>query len=222
MFKCDFCEAQFITQDTFEAHSCRQRERMQELSTSTGVLAYKHYSLWFKKRKLLIPNKESFVVSRYYKTFFSFTKFTKKMGVPDVDLYIGFMARENILPQHWSNPDIYNYFLDYFDNECKVTTHLRITIKTMERLASILECKLDEVFDNLDVDDCIKLIQSRNFSPWVLLLSSKFKTFISDNATNEQLKLIEEVMKVNRWKTIMEKNRDKIKTTKQYIHEFNL
>jgi hypothetical protein len=132
------------------------------------------------------------------------------------------MVRETIVPQHWYNPDIYDFFIDYFDNECSPNTHARITLTTLDKLATICECELGEVFDNLTPEDAIKLIQSRNLSPWIILLSLKFKTFLMNDVSTTQRALIENVIRMNRWKRIMEQKRNFIPEIKEYIRQVGL
>lgn len=222
MFECDYCSTKFVTDKEFNKHTCREQDRLKELTTPKGITAFKYYTLWFSKRELLKPAKDSFISSRFYNVFLKFNKFVKSMGIPDIELYIQFMCRENILPAHWANADIYEYFMEYFDNECPIKKHIVITAKTLDKLTDILECEMSEVFTNMHASDMANLIQSRNLSPWVLLLSPKFREYLINDVTHEQRKLIESVIKVNRWKAIIESNRKSIPETKKIIKELGL
>ena len=92
----------------------------------------------------------------------------------------------------------------------------------MERIAKSLECPMGEIFTHLQVSDVIKLIQSRNLSPWVLLLSKKFKAFYKTTPTTEERRLLEDVIKLGRWQLIMETKKQLIPETKKYLDQLDL
>lgn len=222
MFECQYCKAKFLTEENYSKHKCDQETRMGELDTRRGMSAFMYYRQWFEKRNLPLPSKETFIVSKYYKTFFKFAEFAQSMGIPDVGLYIRLMSSEAILPVHWYNTDIYNFFLDQFDTEFSPTIHTRITLGSMERISKVLECPMSEIFAHLRVSDVIKLVQSRNLSPWVLLLSKKFKTFYQTVPTSEERTLLENVINLGRWKIIMDTKKHLIPETKKYLNQLNL
>jgi hypothetical protein len=195
---------------------------MKELDTKRGMSAFKYYRAWFKARRLRIPNKDTFVVSKMYNTFFKFAVFAKDMGIPDTTLYIKFMVKNTVMPAHWYNSDIYNYFMDSFDKDYDPMTHVRITFTSIERISKALDCKMGDVFSHLHPSDVIKLIQSRNLSPWVLLLSKKFAAFLKNDVNAEERKLIEDVIKLNRWETILENQRSRIPEIKKYVAQLDL
>jgi hypothetical protein len=185
-------------------------------------MAYKNYQTWFKKRNLPNPSQEIFIGSKYYKVFYTFTDYALKMGIPDVSLYIELMAKDSILPQHWYNDDIYSYFINQFDKENDAKVHLRITLTTMERLSSAFGCKISEVYSHLKPQDLIKLIQSRNLSPWALLLSKKFHEYVRNETNYEEQKLIESVINLDKWQLILDVNKGSINEVKNYLSQLDL
>lgn len=222
MYECEFCEAKFISDEGIREHTCRQKERMQQLNTPLGRVAYSYYKLWFKYRKYLIPAKESFIVSKSYNPFLKFVKYAKKMGIPNVPLYIKFMSQEGILPQHWYNDDIYEYFIDYLDKECSHVEHLKITLKSFDRISEALDCDIGEIFDYMRPIDVINLIETRNLSPLVLFFSVKFRNFVKYVASDVEKHLIDQAMNVNRWKPIIESNADGMKFIKDTLVKVEL
>jgi len=222
MFECQYCETKFLTEEKFQKHTCRQRDRMIELDSFPGTAAFTYYVLWFKKRNLREPSKDTFVVSKYYSAFFKFVKFVREMGIPDVNLYIKLMSQESIQPSHWYNDDIYNFFINYLDNECSPNTHIKITLLTLDKLANHFDCEINEVFDHLRASDTINLVQTRNLSPWVLLLSKKFKQYLQKEVNAEESKLIENAIHINKWKLIMESKRNFIPKTREYLTQLDI
>jgi hypothetical protein len=222
MFECEYCKTPFLTEVNYNKHKCDQETRMGELDTRRGISAFRYYRLWFEKRKLLQPKKETFIVSKYYNTFFKFAEFAKDMGIPDVDLYIELMSLDAILPAHWYNKDIYAYFIEKFDTEYSPTVHTRVTLGSMERIAKALDCPMSEIFTHLKPSDVIKLTQSRNLSPWVLLLSKQFKVFYQTQVNTEERQLLMDVIKLGRWKLIMETKKHLIPETKAILDQLDL
>lgn len=223
MFECDYCETKFLTEKQYGKHKCREQERMEALKTPDGKLAYEYYVTWFKKKKLPTkrPSRTTFISSQFYNPFLSFTEFVKKMGIPDTDMYIGLMAERNVLPQHWYHPDIYDVFIDHLDNDVSMKVHTRITLTSLDKIAIAFECKIGEVFSLLKAGDLVNLIKSRNISPWVLLLSPKFKTFIS-TCNSYESSLIQEAINIKRWKLVMSKNRHLTSETKSLLAQLDL
>lgn len=222
MFECEYCGTQFLTEEKRSKHKCRESIRFDQLETTTGMQAFRCYQIWFKARGFRPPQKRAFVSSPLYNAFFRYVKFRKKMGIPDDKIYIGIMADENILPQHWYNDDIYRYAIKKFDSEFDPKVHTRITLVTLDRLAKRFDCKISEVFDHLRPSDTIKLIQSRNFSPWVLLLSPRFKEYLQNETTKEERMMISTAMNIKHWKLMFQTKKSKVSMTKEYIQQLNL
>ena len=221
MFECQYCDTGFLTEVQFNKHNCREKERMMVLETPSGITAYGYYKTWFQKKKMNIPTKNTFISSRHYNPFFTFAKFVKQMGIPDTKIYIEFMVERGVMPQHWYHSAIYGVFIDHFDNTCPMTTHTRITLFTMDRLATTFECEIGDVIFKLKAGDLAKLIQSRNLSPWVLLLSEKFRIMLTSIPVSER-DYIESVINLNRWKLIVERNRNHRAETKSYLDQLDL
>lgn len=222
MFECEYCGTQFVKSENFEKHTCREQTRLEELRTPKGMKAYRLYKKWFTIRKLMVPEESSFIASKYYNVFFTFSKFVRDMGIPDVDLYIKFMAEENILPSHWYNSEIYEYFMNYFDDGVSPIIHAKITLKSMEKLATVLECDMKDVFKNIRTGDIVNLIQSRNLSPWCLLLSKEFKKYLINEISSGERQLIEDVMSINKWKIIFERKRNYIPKVLKIVNQVSL
>lgn len=222
IFECEYCKTKFLTEENYKKHKCDNEIRVSEVNTPRGERVFDYYVLWFKERSLPAPSKEIFIGSKYYNTFFKFHEYATKMHIPDINLYIKLMSKESILPQHWYNDDIYNFFLDHLDNECSYMTHVRITLSSLERLASSLDCKISEVFDKIGGRKIIDFIQSRNFSPWVLLFSNKFKQFLQNSASPEEHTLVEKVIDLDKWRKIIADHEDDASAVKDYLKQLDL
>jgi hypothetical protein len=223
MFECEYCETKFLTEKQYGKHKCREQERMMNLETPDGDAAYEYYATWFKKKRLPTkrPTKRTFIGSQFYTPFLSFTEFVNKMGIPDTDMYIELMVDRGVLPQHWYHADIYDVFIDHLDNDCPMSVHTRVSIVALDKIATGFDCELSEVYSKLMLGDFINLIQSMNVSPWILLLSPRFKKFLSTCSSHERLS-IEEVINVARWKLVMKQNRTLIPETKAFIDQLDL
>lgn len=222
MFECVYCKTKFITEKNFTQHKCKEKARTEELKTPRGKMAYKHYTTWLRKRGHPAHAIEIFMGSRYYNVFYTFTDYALKMGIPDTTLYIELMAKDAILPQHWYVDDIYTYFINYLDKDCDAKTHLRISLMTLERLSSAFDCKISEVFSHLKPQDVVTLIQSRNLSPWTVLLSDRFKSYLQNETNYEEQKLIESVINLDRWRIIMDIHKNSIAETRNYLKQLEL
>lgn len=222
MFECEYCDTAFLTEEQLGRHTCREGKRFEELKTKDGIQAFRCYRLWFKARNFIPPTQRTFVTSTHYKAIFRFVKFRKKMAIPDNKIYIEIMASNEIMPCHWYNDDIYRYAMKKFDVEYSPQTHARITITTLEKLSKIFKCEIGEVFDHLRPLDTVNLIQTRNLSPWILLLSPRFKRYLETETNEQERGMICHAMNIKRWKSLLKLKKKYIPKSKEYIQQLNL
>lgn len=81
---------------------------------------------------------------------------------------------------------------------------------------------MNEVFEELEPSDMVKLIQSRNISPWVILLSSRFKSVLTNDMIPIEREFVEDAIKLDRWKLIIKRGGKYIPEIRTYINQLDL
>jgi hypothetical protein len=180
-FECKFCNQRYVKEAQFKKHTCDLMERDTFVRTDKrGRFAFTVYKAWIKARGYQKPGRDTFIESRYYISILKFATFYYDTMLPDVEDYIEFMVEGAFLPPMWINTTVYEQYLVAFDDRVKPLKQAEITFKYLDILARSLECEPGEVFDYIYVNELVKLIQCRRFSPWVLLLSKRFHRYMEE------------------------------------------
>ena len=170
-----FCLKNFKTENGMMKHTCKQMERADEIKSPIGQQAYQIYSEWMKLSNYKVPPIESFVESRYYLAFINFAHFCRKVDLVDIKKYIELMIAEDISPTIWRNDALYVKYLEHIDRKTSPTDQAHIMIECMYKLSESLECPVSDVFDKLTGHHIVELIRKRYFTPWLMLVSTRFK-----------------------------------------------
>ena len=108
------------------------------------------------------------------------------------------MVENNYLPQMWYNTTVYEQYLVAFDDRVKPLKQAEITFRYLDILARSLECEPAEVFDYIYVNELVKLIQCRRFSPWVLLVSKRFHRYMEE-CDEDEVPVLETMVNEDIW-----------------------
>lgn len=189
-----------------------------------GISAYKYYIKWLKSsgKSVKYIDKHSFIHSTQYNHFVSFVDFIAEKGIPDPNLYIAFMISKDLPPQHWKRDDALEEFLEFYDCDISPKKHITKSVDTILRLADALECNPSNIFEYLDNNTVLVLVQSRKISPWLLLNSTRFKDYLRNNASAKERNYIQKHINPAKWKKILEKNSELLPDIRLILKELDL
>ena len=221
-YECAFCHATFVVEGKYMKHYCDKQLRVDTMKTITGQNMYSYYSKWMISYHRIVPKHESFLSSKYYMAFSRFNEFVNRVNIPDVDMFITLMREKEICPTIWANDQVYSIYLEHIDRRATPSEQAKITIQTLFKVAEAADCDTSEVFDVLTPNDVIQFLRTRQLSPWLLLLSPKFKHFLVNKTTPEQRIVLEAIIRPHYWKAKFEKNAGDVLTIKKYITALNL
>jgi hypothetical protein len=220
-FICKFCNKKFINEKRYIAHNCEEKKRSEFSATKTGKLALNYYNTWLNLRGRRSVNIETFTTCYYYKSFTKFVTFTKEMGIPNVKKFIELMVERDMPPNLWSHSAVYQNFIEWFDKNTHPLEFAKITANTILDLSKIFDCESREVFSYMLPLELINLIHSRKLSPWILLLSKAFQSYLS-KLPKHQFISIESVIDPERWMDKFSKNSELISDMKKIVRELNI
>lgn len=218
--ECKYCFKKLSTKENLEKHTCRSKERWEYLSTKKGYQAFNDYSYWLNKKKSSVPKKQTFVDSRFFNSFSEFQIFVLDKGIPDKKMYMDFMISNNVSPMLWRMQESYDMFIRFFDESVETDVKCNLTFKLITELASILECKRAEVFGQLLASDVSRLVFERRLTPWVLLSSKEFLSYMHNLNSVENYRLLYSTIDVDIWKIEFKKNPEKVKNILNKVEEF--
>lgn len=221
-YECDFCLKKLTRKSAFEKHNCEKKKRYDLCKTKKGVSAFSDYKYWLQSRGRKVKKLETFINSRYYNSFISFQAFSTEKGIPDKKLYIDYMCKLGIQPEFWKTPEIYEKFISHFDETVSVDDKVKITLKTMNSISIALDRDISEIFDYLYPSEVARLIFERRFSPWVLLLSKKFMSYMHMIDDQSQYIMISSLINSKVWSATFKQHPDDVASVKSIVRELDL
>lgn len=221
-FECKFCHKIFVNEDNFLNHECKQMKRDKELKTIDGQTALIYYQQWMKQMKKLPPPAASFLSSRYFRTFMDFVKFAKSVRLPNPEKFIWFAVQKKFTPIMWSSNDVYTLYLEFLDHKTPPMEQANTSITTLLNYADRHNIDVSNVFDHIEPYEIISFLQTRQLSPWLLLLSKKFKQFLINRTTSEQQMIIESVIRPEYWGAKFAEHKQDIVDIKKCIEALDI
>ena len=179
VWKCNFCGHDFVMETMFMRHSCKEKQRHEELRSPIGQAAFAYYQEWMRLKKLSVPPIETFAESKFYSTFVKFARHVTKVHIPNVKQFIRLMVENgDVHPQLWCRDNIYSMYLKVYDAAVDPTAQFMSSLEELEQLAFELKVDLPDVFPAIGVDTLEDLIKKRKLSHWFLLASTKFRSYL--------------------------------------------
>ena len=176
---CDYCTHDFVSERVFMNHRCRERERLDELKSPTGQAAYIYYAEWMKLNRRSVPPIETFAASSFYSTFIKFAQHVHRVNLPAPLTFIRAMVENGkVQPSLWCRDNVYALYLNGYDNIVHPTTQFLTSLDLITELAKEHEVALPNIFDALGVDKILDLVKRRKISPWFLVASTAFRTYM--------------------------------------------
>lgn len=198
-FTCKACHKVFVLEDRYLQHECKQMKREAELKSPEGQTAWYYYQLWMRAQKRMPPPAQSFLTSKYFRTFISFVQFSKKVELPHVDKFIWLMVTKGFTPVMWTSDEVYTIYLEFCDRKIPPLEQATKTVETLLKYTAVNDMELHEVFDKINIQQIIHLLHVRKISPWLLLFSKSFKNAFVNRATNEQRIILESMIRPSYW-----------------------
>lgn len=199
-FTCKKCHRVFVREKSFLSHVCKQMKREQEAKSVIGQVAFEYYQTWLRLQNRMPPSIDTFISSNYFKTFFKFADFVKQMKLPIPHKFIRFMIDKKYQPTMWTNDEVYVQYMNFLDANADPTDLIKLSVKTLVSYSIDKNIDVSNVFDYMPFNEVLHMIRIRQLSPWLLLMSSKFKEIVTKCST-EQRMILETIIKPDFWNT---------------------
>jgi len=160
-------------------HNCREKMRVEQLRSPIGQSAYAHYCEWMRLQRHSIPPIDTFAESRLYTTFIKFAEYAKKTRLPNPPAFIKLMVENNkVSPALWSRDNTYAMYMKVYDTAVPPQEQFMGTYDELAGLAVDHGVELVGVFEALGAVALAELIGRRKLSPWFLIPSTAFKSYL--------------------------------------------
>lgn len=221
-FPCKYCGKRLVSAENLENHYCENRKKELVLPTKIGRSAFYYYKMWREKMKFTVATQESFLSSRYFKSFINFVEFAKMHMIPDKTGYIDLMISKKIEPSYWSNDYYYNYYKEMFDSLYSPIKQYEMSLDYLMKISTGLDCPVNKVLEKIPPIDLMKLISNKKLSPWLLLFMNSFQDLVKYNLSKEHQILINAVINSDIWKKKILDKADDVIAIKDAVKKLNI
>lgn len=221
-FECEYCKKKFKSSVNHQKHLCEKKKKYMLLESKYGKTAYICYENWRKLKGFYAPTKDTFVTSKYFKSFINFVDFCNKKSIPEKNGFINAMVIKDIPPSLWANDMYYDFYISNFDIIYTPLRQVEISLENLYKLSSILECPLDKIFEKVGVIDLLKLIVVKKLSPWLLLFMKSFQHHIAFCVTEEERDLIDTIIVATEWQEKFQNDQKSVEKIKVLMTSLNI
>lgn len=221
-FTCKYCHKVFVQEAKFLAHQCKQMKREEELKTPNGQAAWHYYSLWLRQMKRMPPPAQSFLASKFFRTFNNFVEFSKKVSLPKPEKFIWLMVQKDYPPTMWMSDEVYVMYLEFIDRRLSPIEQAKISVETLFKVADKHEIEINDVFTVLKGHDLLHMLRTRQLSPWLLLNSRAFKKLYVNDLTTEQRILMDQLIRPEYWGDKFEEHMESVVKIRQLTAEMGI
>lgn len=216
--KCEFCEREFVRENTLVKHICESKRRWQDKDKRGNQLGFQAWIQFYskhtsKKKKEYVD----FVKSSYYSAFVKFGNYCLEAQVMNVPRYVDYLLKEKISIDLWNLDSNYTKFIiDY----CKVEDPLDAiarSIETTVQLASIENIKTKDVFRYGNANRICFEITKGKISPWILYQSESGLSFLEKLDATQQ-KMILDYINPEQWALKFHRQKNIIPEVKELLH----
>jgi len=197
-YVCDKCHKVYVREKAYMSHECKQMKRELELKSPQGQTAWNYYQLWMRQKNRIPPSASAFLTSNYYRTFINFVQFSIKVKLPMPEKFIWFMVKRDFPPTMWINDEVYVQYINFIDNDVDPIVQVTLSMNTILKYADNQHIDVSDIFTVMPANELLYLIRVRQISPWLLLLSKKFKQMVSD-LSHEQQAILETLIRPEYW-----------------------
>lgn len=209
-WKCDYCGKVLANETYFMKHTCKEKQRSEELATPIGMAAYMFYCDWMKAYKRKPPSRDTFGTSRYYTTFIEFAKHVKKLNLANPGKFVEIMCNKDISPTLWRRDQCYSMYLEWMDKKQDPLDQVQSSIETLLDISENENIQLSDIFVFLGVKQLSELIRLRKLSPWFLFCSKKFSEYLKSLSREESHEL-SAIINPSYWSSKLQDNKTLVK-----------
>jgi hypothetical protein len=216
-FHCEFCERDFVRENTLLKHICENKRRWQDKDKRGNQIGFQAWIQFYTKHSSRKKKEYTdFIKNSYYSAFIKFGNYCLEAQVMNVPRYIDWLLKEKISIDQWNRDSNYTKFIiDYCKNEDPLDAIAR-SIETTVALAEQDRIQTKDVLRYGNRNKICFEITKGKISPWMLYHSESGIEFISKLDTTQE-KMILDYINPEQWAIKFKKHKNIIPEVKELL-----
>jgi hypothetical protein len=216
-FSCEFCEREFIRENTMLKHLCETKRRWQDREKHGNRVGFNSWIQFYNKNSTKKKREYmDFAKSAYYTAFVKFGNYCVETQVINVSRYVDWLLKNQISIDTWNRDSHYTKFIiDYLRSEDPLDAIAR-SIETTIALAQQSKILTKDVLRYGNRNSICYEITKGMISPWMLYHSESGLQFIEKLDATQQ-KMILDYINPEQWAIKFNKNKNIISQVKELL-----
>lgn len=216
-FSCEFCERDFIRENTMLKHLCETKRRWQDREKHGNRVGFNSWIQFYNKNSTKKKREYmDFAKSAYYTAFVKFGNYCVDTQVINVSRYVDWLLKNQISIDTWNRDSHYTKFIiDYLRSEDPLDAIAR-SIETTIALAQQSKILTKDVLRYGNRNSICYEITKGMISPWMLYHSESGLQFIEKLDATQQ-KMILDYINPEQWAIKFNKNKNIISQVKELL-----
>lgn len=220
---CKWCEKTFASERTLAAHMCVKKRRWADKDLTHIRLGFRVFQMFYELNTTASKPKtiEDFIRSQYYE---GFTKFGRSCLVNEYlkpEQFAEWLIKNGKKLADWSKDKLYDeYLLEYVKKEPGMKA-LERSIIYLNSWSEETDNNWNEYFTKVTAPRAVHDLRSAKISPWLLYLSETGDQLL-EKFSDEQVKMIQQIIDATFWMKVFAQNKEEVKEIKNTCKVANL
>lgn len=212
---CKWCEKGFRSERTLSAHMCPRKRRWADKDMTHVRLGYRVFQMFYELNTAVSKPKsiEDFIRSQYYEGFTKFGRSCIRNEYLEPEKFAEWLIKNGKKLADWTKDKLYDEFLLQY---VKKETGLRALERNVLYLTEWAEdnnTDWTEYFKVVSTPRAVHDVRSAKISPWMLYLSETGDQLLT-RFSDEQVKMIQDIIDANFWMKVFAKNPEQVQAVK--------
>lgn len=196
-------------------------QRNDEMDSVVGKAALMYYQEWMRmKGRNAARDEETFKSSKFYTAFINFAEWARKVRLLRPSDFIRKMVNKDFSPNYWTRDEIYMLYLEELD-KLPPMDQVEMSLKTLGAICENIDAEMSEVFSLMSGMDIIQLLRSRRLSPWLCLMSKRFRVAFVMLPKEQQI-IIETIIRADVWAEKLENHQEEAAKIRKLVAQNGL
>lgn len=202
MFKCKYCNKDFVKETTLASHVCEKKRRFMAKDDKQNRIAYQSWLIFRKLSMANVKNDrpyEEFINNKYYTDFMKLSKYMIDLHMDKPDEYIKFLVVHGVRMNDWTKAVVYESYVKERTKKETVERAIERSILNMKAWAERTNTDWRDYFAQASTVEVVQDIRMGRISPWCTFATDQGSRLI-DRLEPGQIQSLVEYMDPQSWR----------------------